>query len=359
MAKRLIVFIAIPAFIVLGTLIAIFFLSPTSVISKALAPQPTILQSEGRTNIIMLGIDKRNPGEIQSGILTDTIMVASVPQNSGNIVIVSLPRDLWIENKRSKVNEIYGMLGATETALGELKKEVSGALGIPIHYQVLVGFNGFKEAIDALGGITVEVQNDFTDYRYPIQGREVDTCGVDIDALKEEKGEDYILTENDFPCRFETLTFKKGLQEMNGATALKYARSRHSSNPAEGNDFARSKRQQQVLIAIRNKALSAGTILNPTKIAELYDIYKKYFSTDIFLSDAQALFLLANKAGLGEIKAVVLTNGKEEDGAGSGLLYTPEDKTPFGGKWVLLPVGKTYNRIHALISETLYGNKKN
>ena len=107
-------------------------------------------------------------------------------------------------------------------------------LGIPIHYNVTINFEVFKQIVDTLGGIDVEIENTFTDSEYPIEGKEDDPVIAN---------------------RYETVTFTKGLEKMNGERALKYVRSRHGDG-AEGTDFARSKRQQKVILAIKDKLMS-------------------------------------------------------------------------------------------------------
>src|SRR5258708_31476545 len=88
-----------------------------------------------------------------------------------------------------------------------------------IDYATTLDFNAFKEVIDALHGITVDVKTEFTDTQYPIIGLEADNCNGD----------------KTFACRYETITFKAGLQNMDSTTALKFVRSRHA-NGVEGND---------------------------------------------------------------------------------------------------------------------------
>jgi hypothetical protein len=103
----------------------------------------------------------------------------------------------------------------------------------------MIDLQGFKEMVDTVGGITINVERSFTDHEYP--------------------------TDND---KIETISFKKGVQTMNGATALKYARSRKGDN-GEGSDYQRARRQQKVLVAIKDKVLSTETLLNPAKVLEL------------------------------------------------------------------------------------------
>ncbi|MBU1104866.1 LCP family protein [Candidatus Parcubacteria bacterium] len=342
-------------------LIGLFFvfrgnwLFSASVISKII-PSKNLPQSDGRTNILLTGVDKNER-------LTDSLMVVSIPQSPGKIVMVSLPRDLWVEYRTgasAKINEVYAYAGLettgfnSEKGLTALKNSVTQATGMPVHYFAKVDFNGFKEAVDALGGIRITVQNTFDDYKYPVAGKEANTCGLTEDEILEGKDEDYVISEADYPCRFERLHFDKGMVQMNGESALKYARSRHSVNPAEGSDFARAERQQQVILAIKEKIMSLDTLFNAKKISELFAIYNKFVETDITLTDAEALFEVGMKSDTTNIKTSVLNNSNVTDGTGSGLLYTPTDIASYAGKWVLLPKGGSYSTVHAFIQKLLF-----
>src|SRR5690606_11303223 len=117
--------------------------------------------------------------------------------------------------------------------------------GEPVHYAMVMDFSGFKEVIDTLGGVEVDVEHSFTDTEYPIAGRENDLCDGDPE----------------YRCRYETIEFKQGRQYMDGETALKFVRSRHAEGD-EGNDFARSACQQRVISAIREKVLTTGILFN-------------------------------------------------------------------------------------------------
>lgn len=127
-----------------------------------------------------------------------------------------------------------------------------------------------------LGGVDVEVEKTFDDYEYPITGKETDLCGKEEKDLPElEK----IATESPnlaFPCRYEHLHFDKGVTHMDGATALKYVRSRHAAQ--DGNDFGRARRQQRFLQATKDKVVSVGFI---PKIIPLLNEMKDYVRLDI------------------------------------------------------------------------------
>ena len=130
--------------------------------------------------------------------------------------------------------------------IGFAKTITAEVVGSPIQYGVVVDFSGFKDVIDALGGIQVNVENSFTDNLYPIAGQENDTCGGDPT----------------FACRYQTITFNSGPQTMNGDTALIFVRSRHAEGD-EGTDLAREARQQKVIDAIKSKIMEPKVLLSP------------------------------------------------------------------------------------------------
>ncbi|KKT87778.1 MAG: LytR/CpsA/Psr family protein, partial [Candidatus Moranbacteria bacterium GW2011_GWC2_45_10] len=136
--------------------------------------------------------------------------------------------------------------------------------GIPIHYHVMVSFDLFQEIIDILGGVEVTVDTAFTDYAYPIENMENNRCGRTEEEIKKMEEEGKSDLEIYF-CRYEEIVFNQGTQTMDGETALKFVRSRHGNNN-EGTDFARSRRQQKIITAIKNKSLSIQTLVNPAKL---------------------------------------------------------------------------------------------
>ncbi len=319
-----------------------------------------IKQTDGRTNILILGSDRRNLGsESGRNSLTDTILVASIGNVDNDVVLISLPRDLWISNYTlengytysSKINEVYANAG-----IEELKKQMEIVVGIPIHYYVMVTFDLFENIIDTLGGIEINVEKSFTDYAYPIEGKEADTCGKtqeEADKIIKEAGEEINVLAV-FPCRYETIKFEQGLQSMDGKTALKYARSRHGDN-GEGTDFARSKRQQNVILAVKNKALSLKTLTNIPKLKELYNQYVNNVETDIDFQVIQNLYQLSQKLDFEKVKSIVIDNSDNPDTG--GLLYHPTDGTLYGKNWVLVPQTGDYSQIHAYIQKYLFESK--
>lgn len=324
------------------------FFDPVSIVASAATAN--LKETDGRTNVLILGSDKRTVGEVTS-VLTDTILVASIGKLDNDVVMISLPRDLWIQTPsghRGKINEIY-----TYKGINELVLTIQEILGLQIHYYGLVTFDIFQETVDALGGIDINVDTAFTDHYYPVQGKESDMCGRTQTEI-----ENMVLAEKSllemYPCRYETIKFETGKQDMNGTTALKFARSRHGDNE-EGNDFARAKRQQKVISAIKEKALSVKTVFDLNKIKELYDIYSKNVDTNIDLNAIQGFYVLYQQLDFSGVRSIVLDDRSEADAG--GLLYAPEDTKLYGGLYVLIPRTGDYSQIHAYVQKYLFGNK--
>lgn len=226
------------------------------------------------TSALLVGIDTR--GAKSDLMNTDSMIIATYNYETGNITMVSVPRDTYVkvpnENWYTKINGIYGHGESLKKGSGMnyLRGVLQNVTGIEIQYHALVDLQGFKKMIDAVGGVTINVENTFTDYQYPTEAKNKPV--------------------------YETVTFKKGPQKMNGETALKYARSRHSSDNGEGSDFSRAKRQQKVISALKDKVLSTQTLLNPQKILELMSAVKDNVKlSEVTNEDIQAGINLAKK----------------------------------------------------------------
>lgn len=336
-------------------------MNPISIVANV--STSNLKETDGRTNILVLGSDKRDVGYVTS-VLTDTILVASIGKVDKDVVLISIPRDLWVQTSQGyhmKINEIYTTTSVNPTTgeldytnkrgITEVNKAVEDALGIPLHYYVMVNFDLFQEIINTLGGIDLTVDSAFKDYYYPVEGMEAATCGKsseDIEKMVEE-GKDWLEIT---PCRYETLDFKVGPQHMDGITALKFARSRHAGNN-EGTDFARSKRQQKVIMAVKDKALSVQNLLNLSKIKDMYDIYSKNVETNMDFVTIQNFYLLSQQINFDKVVSVVLDD--RSDANDGGLLYHPEDSSLYGGRYVLIPRTGDYSQIHAYVQKYIFG----
>lgn len=186
------------------------------------------IQNKERVNILFLGLDQR-PGESASS-RTDTMILFSINPKDMSVSMLSIPRDLWVPipgHREGRINTAH-YWGEIEDYPGGgpalAKHTVRYNLGVPVHYYVRLNFTGFERIIDLIGGIDIDVPAAIDDYQYPAPDNS-----------------------------YQHVHFDAGLQHMDGATALKYARTRKGS--ADG-DFSRMDRQQQVIKAIRKQILS-------------------------------------------------------------------------------------------------------
>jgi polyisoprenyl-teichoic acid--peptidoglycan teichoic acid transferase len=286
-------------------------------------------------------------GKHEGGSLTDTMILAYVVPRAKRVMLISIPRDVWVElpiAKNSavgyKINAAYA-IGSDNKIFTDRPKEYKGTegginlasyavarfTGIQVSDVISLSFDSFKNAVNSLGGIDVTVPFSFTDDYYPLEGKEQDVCGKSEDEMKAVMAttSGYI-REQQFPCRYEKLVFEKGLMKMDADTALKFVRSRHSD--INGGDFGRSLRQQAFLKALKGKLLSLSglgklipfisnifksvdTNLTVTDVAEMIQTYGDLSAFDLSalpLTDQNVLeastsadgqFILVPKEGMG------------------------------------------------------------
>ena len=279
-----------------------------------------------RVNIILLGMGgKYHDG----GYLTDTIILASLEISTKKVALISIPRDLSIpdgEGGWRKINNINAYAEAEEEGSGGVKvsEEISKLLDIPIDYYARIDFYGFEKIIDDLGGIKVEVVRTFDDYKYPVRGKE------DAEVYED---------------RFEYLHFNKGWNNFDGSLALKYARSRHGTN-GEASDFARARRQQQIIKAVKEKAMSSQ-MLKPDVIIKVIGDLKEHITTDIGAWEAVKLISNFSDVKIDDLISKVLDNSPD------GLLV---DMIAESGAYVLIPISGNFSEIQFLI-KNIFSNK--
>jgi len=282
---------------------------PPAVVKDPLAPR----------NILILGYG----GEGHSGgNLTDTMILAHVIPKEKLLILISIPRDIWVSIPTSKdgeehfkINHAYA-IGLDDEKYPDKTQQFSGiagggnlskyavsiVTGQPIDNFISINFNGFLSIIDILGGLNVNVPQTFEDKYYPIKGKEEDLCNKtneDIEAVNATMSGFEL--EKQFECRYETVSFTAGYQYMDSVTALKFARSRHSDT--NGNDFARSGRQQAIIAAVKDKLLNFGSII---KIIPIINQITYNVKTDIDIAQAIDLYR-NNKVDDITIKTVTLT----------------------------------------------------
>lgn len=324
-----------PLFYLFGLILLVLFLRWLWPLAKTagslLNPNINLESFKNRTNILLLGVG----GEGHEGAdLTDSMMLVSINLVTADTVIISLPRDIWVESLQAKLNTAY-YYGEDKQAGGGLilaKAAVSEIVNQPVHYGVILDFSGFEQAIDILGGVDVNAPRGFIDKLYPIPGKE---------AAEPESD------------RYETIEFKPGKQHFDGATALKYVRSRHSEGE-EGTDYARAQRQQRVILAFKDKFLSAKTWLNWGKLKQLKAIGLESIKTDLVSSAYSDLVKLALKIDREQLRTGVLDQGSQAEDI-PPLLYNPP--TTRFGQWVLLPAGDDWSVVWQYIEEILYQNQ--
>ncbi|MCL5970905.1 MAG: LCP family protein [Patescibacteria group bacterium] len=247
------------------------------------APLPESFKDTKTLGILLLGYGGAGH---DGGNLTDAIQLLFLDFSKKKVILVSIPRDLWIKlpnGKEAKINAFLlpGANNPSETP----KSIISTVTGLPVNYFISVDFVGFMRAIGIeLKGIDVNVAETLDDPLYPISGEEVNPCGLTPEEIADIT-EKYSGLERDkqFPCRYEHLHFEKGLVHMEGGDALKYVRSRHGSG--EG-DISRGKRQQEVLIAIAQKLMSLNALDNTGKF---FEQLTKHLKTDIDIKIAEYL----------------------------------------------------------------------
>lgn len=279
-------------------------ITPNPKISSTPTPTPDPLRP---ISILLLGY---GGGKHEGGLLTDSMILTIVDPRKGKVDLISIPRDIWVNLPLSntsvkpyKINAAFAIgtdsrnytekpIQYTGPAGGGMmaKYAVSTVTGINVDYFVSLDFDGFINAIDALGGINIQVPASFTDTWYPLPDKISDSCGKSEDDIKSTmatlSGE---LLEHEFSCRYETLKFDKGFTLMDGATALKFVRSRHS--PTGGNDFGRSTRQRAFLIALKDKIFQVSFI---PKIIPFISSFKGNLLTDLNIDEIKRILSLTN-----------------------------------------------------------------
>jgi LCP family protein required for cell wall assembly len=286
------------------------------------------------------------------GFLVDAIQVLHVNFEKKVAALISIPRDLWVKfpGGSAKINTALvnqNSLGKTKEDKNEFYKKggettkniVSQITGLHVDYFATVDFVGFERLIgQELDGIDVDVAETLDDPWYPIRGQELNPCDYTPQEIAELSSEySGFELEKKFPCRYERVHYKPGINKMEGGDALKYVRSRHGS--AAG-DISRGKRQQEVLAAIKNKLLDLKILDN---LPSIYNEVVTHVFTDIDLTIAEKL-LPAAKSGL-DFRIVKINLGPEN------VLTTGNSS----GAFTIIPKSgdSNWQEVHKYIQEQL------
>jgi LCP family protein required for cell wall assembly len=256
-------------------------------------------EDEGRVNILLAGNSSDDPGH-NGANLTDSIMVVSIDTKSHKMFMLSIPRDLWVKvdgSGHQKINEAYvtgedegfDENGYPKGGMGQLEQVVSQDLGIPIHYYALIDYNALKQSVDSVGGIDLTIKSD-------------DPRGLYDPNI-------------DWTTKGPLVKLTNGPHHLTGQQALNLARARgdaYNSYGFAGSDFDRTEHQREMLVALKSKAVSAGTVSNPAKLTKLSDAIGNNVKTDFTLPEVHRLYDITKDIGGNNIKSLSLNddNGK-------------------------------------------------
>lgn len=276
-------------------------------------------EADGRINFLLLG---QGGAKHDGPYLTDTIILASLNPETNRLALLSIPRDLVVPLPRfglRKINSANAFGEQLESGAGaEFAADViSQVFNLPIHYYVRLDFSGFASIIDQLGGLPITIERTFSDPEYP-----TDNNGL------------------------TSVSFVAGPQVLSGEQTLAFVRSRHGDN-GEGSDFARAKRQQLVLLALKDKLLSQATVLNPRLVIRLYRTFGESVETNLEASEALRLAHL-----LKQLEPEYISN-RVLDNTPSGLL---RETVGENGAYILVPRVEDYSELKTLAHKMLEVN---
>ena len=268
---------------------------------------------DNRWDILLLGVrgeDDENAEEA-GALLTDTIMILSYDKNTEKTSLVSIPRDLYVrihDDKMDKINSVYEIGVLRKNKLSFTKKLFSRITGIYIDNALVLDFSSFKQIIDDLGGIDVNLDKPFVE--------------------KQQWGYEFNLPA--------------GNNHLDGSTALYFARSRFSTS-----DFDRAQRQQKIILAIKNKIFKLNLLADPIKTLNILNTIRKNIETDLKLWDTGSILNLAEefKGTENGIKRYIITT--------ENLVYESYIQTNAGNLYVLLPKGDNFQQIQQLFRKIL------
>lgn len=276
--------------------------------------QPFQSKDPDRLNVLLLGL--RGEDDPHGGLLTDSIMLISMKKSTGQVALISIPRDLYVKilgtEKHEKINFAYAYGEEIKKGGGGIaysKAIISEVTGLYVDYAVSINHEAFKEIVDAVGG--------------------VDVC-LDKSFVENKQFTDEII-----------LNLSAGCHHLDGSIALFFVRSRYTTS-----DFDRMRRQQQVLLATKDKILSLGVLTNPVKIFNLMDILGRNVRTDMGANEIQGLISLAS--GVNKENTIK----KVFDTTPEGLLHSTVAEN---GAYILLPVVGDYSQIRE-VCKNIFAN---
>ncbi len=274
-------------------------------------PDPDYAMPEkdpNRLDILILGIRGENDPDASDGgpLLTDSMQVFSYDKTTKKTSLISIPRDLFVtihDQKKDKLNSAYEYgISHSPNSLEFIKDKISQISGVYIDQVVVFDFSSFKEIVDALGGIDITLTTPFTE--------------------TQQWGGSFSLPA--------------GLNHLDGQSALYYARSRYSTS-----DFDRSRRQQQIMFAIKDKLLKLNFLSDPVKSFSILNLIRNDMKTDIGVWNISEFLKLANQVKFEQIKRTVIST--------DNLLIDTKNE----GSYILLPKAGNFSEVKKFFQDSL------
>ena len=271
-------------------------------------------------NILILGV----PGQSNSApYLTDTIMVVRVvkEKNATKITTISIPRDILTEydGKPQKINSLYvfGRSISHERGINNIKMKIEEITGLKISKYILIDMDVLEETVNQIGGINILVPDDIYDPLFPAPDNSYQTFGI-----------------------------KKGWRYLDGATAAKYARTRHDND----GDFGRTKRQIQILYALKNKISALNPILNLPKFLKILKTLNDHVKTDLKSTEIIWLWDWFKNTNTDDIRHIIIDANPDKNLLANAKIIIGEQEIS-----ALIPIEgmENYDKIHKYIEKEI------
>jgi LCP family protein required for cell wall assembly len=302
--------------------------------------QPLKQDSNGRSNFLVLGTSEDDPGHPGS-TLTDSMMVISVDQKNKDIYMFSIPRDLYVEygtacdsGYSGKINVYFSCSDegtdaqAEQNRLTRTQKLIGDIFGLDIQYGIHINQTVLRQAVDAVGGIDVDIQGS--------------------------NGDSGVFDRNfDWRCNYTCYLVKyvNGVHHLDGAHALYLSQARGDIAPTYGlgnSNFDREKNQQKILMALKEKAMTTGVLTNLSSVTQLIDALGSNLRTNIQANEIRTLMQVASSIKSGDVHTISLVDD------GSSVVKSGN----YDGASVVMPAAGmySYSEIQAYIKKNISTN---
>lgn len=296
-------------------------------------------EEKDRLDVLLLGI--RGNGDPAGGLLADTIMLMSFNKNTKKTTLISIPRDLYVEmpdGKMEKINSAYAfgwMQDKEQGGINYMREVVQFVTGVYVDYTVVVNFDAFIQTIDLLEGVDIYRNTPFSE---PLQWQKDGLPEASYWRTYEKDPPADALDQN--PITLWEFYIPKGSHTLGGRDALYYIRSRFSSS-----DFERSRRQHEVIAALKNKVVQLNVATNPALILELREIVDKYVRTDMSLLEMERIISLAQD------NLTISPHQEVLEPTADGMLISTQTED---GRYVITPRTDDWNEVRNFFQRILY-----